>query len=535
MTSHVHAHARAKKRKQGTSSSTGQEQPQESSGASKQAAESLPLIPSRVRQQLNDHLSFRDDLEPALTTASSQAGSEPPTPGDFVDITKATDKHDTGPNKANDEITGFLTNIRRPSTADIWKPLWLRQNGGDLLDPFLVLPMELTKDERNLVHLYVTNFGPAVYGTRKNANFDPSRQVSLPNMLNDELVTKWILIQVESQRARRRGLLETPRSVLARRAQVYRDMNTRLKDSRDLEQVFGSLLAAVISDARDLGPTIANLHLRGISTVVEKRGGMRVLFGDKKVIASFTLYVWAHHHTSTAGGIGDIHELADLKHKFFDDLRNLQGFNQELNAQLGQTGLKFQAHQLDLASARGSRLQGSYLSPLQLYGQVRHRALSMSCLRPLLDPDYPSQTFVDGTCHFSNLFNLNLSLLYFCDDFVAAALFLDKLRRMFEENGTIDPVTGWTSLKQPYMYWVLSVARIETQQAVIPREIYIGQRLIQMLKIRPLLSERSLYTLTRVFSNWLMASGEAQVDFLSEEDLNEMDREIEENYQLPRG
>ena len=353
-------------------------------------------------------------------------------------------------------------------------------------------------------------------------------------MLNDELVMNWIVIQAEAAVARRKGITDTPNTVLVRRAQAYRAMNERLKDpTSDLESVFGCMLAAVISDARELGPQVANLHLKGLAQVLKQRGGMKVLFSDKKVVGSFTLFAWAHHHTSNAGGISDTTQLADYKQKFFSLLRKLRTFNQTLRRQLAHVI----SRQRILAIMNGNEIprawQSSQSTPLESYGAIREECLSTSCLRPLLDSDYPCETFVDQTCHFSNLFNLNLSLWYFRNNLASSTSFLRRILNMFIQNGTVDPVTGWTSLKQTYLYWVLSVSRMEIGPDFVDREIAVNQEIIRMLKIRHLLSEQSRYKLTKVLSNWLLNAYEDGIDELSDQELEDMEKEVDVMFLLP--
>lgn len=336
-------------------------------------------------------------------------------------------------------------------------------------------------------------------------------------------------ICVEAHIAQRRGLPEPPNMLLRRKADAYRTMNERLRDpDADLEDLFGGMLAAVVQDSRVTGPHIASLHLRGLESILQKRGGMEVLFSDKKVVGSAILFVWAHHLSSDAGGIeGDL-QLSEYKHNFLQSLRQIRDYNRFLKAKF--SNIRRLAPQGSFELPQLSRGSQNPRQELELYYASWQKVFSVGSIRLLLDPDYPCSTFTEKTCHFSNLYSLNLTLWIFRKDYTKSALFLDRARQMFERNGKTDLITGLSSLTASYLLWTIARSRASIEEDMISREVYASWRIIQALKIRSLLGEATQRKLMCMLSNGLLAEQEENFVDLSDTELEEMDWEITQNW-----
>ena len=67
----------------------------------------------------------------------------------------------------------------------------------------------------------------------------------------------------------------------------------------------------------------------------------------------------------------------------------------------------------------------------------------------------------------------------------------------------------------------------------VDREIAVNQEIIRMLKIRHLLSDQSRYKLTKVLSNWLLNAYDDGADELSDQELDDMEKEVDVMFLLP--
>ncbi|KPI34886.1 uncharacterized protein AB675_2269 [Cyphellophora attinorum] len=142
-----------------------------------------------------------------------------------------------------------------------------------LLDPFVVTCTDLTRDDRNRLHKYLTNVPADLYGTNAQSRLCPVRDITLGLMAANTVVLNWVLTSVSYREAR--SQTHDPASsplVLRHRQSVYRAMNEMMKRDNGLSEdlMYGLAFAGLVEN-RIGGQATAQMHLRAALTVRDLR------------------------------------------------------------------------------------------------------------------------------------------------------------------------------------------------------------------------------------------------------------------------
>jgi hypothetical protein len=353
--------------------------------------------------------------------------------------------------------------------------------------------------------------------------------ITIPNICSDPLVLLWIIIAAEADQTAMRRVSVLPDSLLRRKAIAYRILNQRISDpaTQCLEATWISMVAAVIFDSRVSGPSVAHMHLKGTMQLLDKRGGLKSLSANKLPWGSPAPFVSCHYVVNDAGGIADMLDLKTYMQEFLQTLLNIQTWNKKLQEQLSSLGVK---HDVPVDDPE---------YPLRSYDLSRTRSLAThSTLRSLLDPDYPSPTFVKKAARLSNLFNVNLTLWMFRKDYTKSALFLTQLLENVELSGWIDPVTSITSINPNVLVYLIAQTRREVDSVdageVQEQEIWISWMLIRALKLVVLMNDHWRRKIVQMMSGWLTGK-EQEMYEISDDEIAELKAEITRNWlSIPR-
>jgi hypothetical protein len=331
-------------------------------------------------------------------------------------------------------------------------------------------------------------------------------------MCTDPLVLLWVIISAEAAMTAMRGISAPSESHLRRKVIAYRIMNEKISDPKlqCSEATLGGLLAGVVMDARASGPIVAQLHLKGLMQLLQKRGGFKSL-SINLVWGSPIMYVWCHHIVNGAGGIANMRDLKAYMQEFLRTLLDMQSWNKKLREQLEDPEY---------------RLTSYHLSRTRCFS-------TLSILRPPLDPDYPCPTFVEKASHFTNLLNLNLTLWMFREDHIMGASFLNRFFKY------IDPATGTTSLTTNGVMPPITRARYDVDSINVEeakeREAWISWMLIRALKLAALMNDDWRRKLVLMMFGWLVGKeGEQEMYEMSEDEMAEMSAEITRNWRTTR-
>ncbi|OAG38324.1 hypothetical protein AYO21_07444 [Fonsecaea monophora] len=153
---------------------------------------------------------------------------------------------------------------------------------GEVLDPFCKLPVDVSADGRRLLHFYVTTVSSAIYGTNRNPDFSPVRDISFVAALTSPYTLQWMVISAEALLTRYRGGPE-PLSLFRRKAIAYLSLKKYLENftkEKVNDGFVNGLIMAIIAESRMAGPEASNVHLRAYEAVLKTGGGLR------KVIAA---------------------------------------------------------------------------------------------------------------------------------------------------------------------------------------------------------------------------------------------------------
>ncbi|ETN45732.1 uncharacterized protein HMPREF1541_09565 [Cyphellophora europaea CBS 101466] len=149
------------------------------------------------------------------------------------------------------------------------------QMSNSFLDPFVQLPMDLTLEERNLLHDYLTVVPEVLYRTGPKSAFCPVRDTTLVSIATNEIWLSWAILLMQHRRTVLRGHSpEDDPPLLHRRRLTYQLMHQKLTAPEDetlSDEILLGLVASGVAEHRVSGAKIANKHLEAGLALFEVR------------------------------------------------------------------------------------------------------------------------------------------------------------------------------------------------------------------------------------------------------------------------
>jgi hypothetical protein len=337
---------------------------------------------------------------------------------------------------------------------------------------------DLDRDDRSTLWNYF-HFAPTgAYGTNGHGPFCAFRDVSIPSChLYPQGILTWMLIAAERHMAIGKQLPEST-SLLKRKAKAYRDIGQLLADpkTRISDETLVVIIAAIVIEARFLAEGVTRMHVQGLETLIEQRGGLCTLFGRVAAMGRPLFYI---SYLTTVpldreDAVADTRSAQD--HSFWREVAVLRRWNKELES-------------LACKVSQGTGVHGK--AALERYLDRRRRVLGCAVLRhfstsppSVADDDSTKETYQVQASRFISLYLLALilyrlnmelpkpyvedgtsqnSLESASDGFLRATFFLDFLMHSLYTSGDVDADTGKSSIRIEVLPWVIGQAWASTQ------------------------------------------------------------------------
>lgn len=151
---------------------------------------------------------------------------------------------------------------------------------GNATDPFRTLPGDCTDTEYMLVHNHLEAIPELLYGIRRNASFNPNRDIIFPTAQMHPAIFQWILVTVASFLQKVHGQSNTE-YILRRRSTALRLTNQSMNDPKMLssDNLLLCICAAVLVESRYGDAHTIRSHLNGLKALLKRRGGIACMVG----------------------------------------------------------------------------------------------------------------------------------------------------------------------------------------------------------------------------------------------------------------
>jgi hypothetical protein len=254
----------------------------------------------------------------------------------------------------------------------------------------------LTHIEKTTLWNYFHFVPTAAYGTTGAGPFCAFRDISLPSCQRYPQALSWMLIAAERHHAIRTKLREQSPSMLQRKAAAYKAIGKLLEESRYTDEALVVIIGAIVIESRFLDIEVTRMHMKGLETLIQHRGGLPSLFQSSAFMGHPLFYLG--YLTSVPLAVGGGKEAADeQKERFLEALAELRVWNRQLR-------------RLMATHRRKPDDDG-----LTEYLDVRYRVLGSPALRHYLAPSIqaphsPPETYHARTSRFMSAYLLNLIL-----------------------------------------------------------------------------------------------------------------------------
>lgn len=343
-----------------------------------------------------------------------------------------------------------------------------------ILDSIPTTEKPLTYLEKTTLWNYFSFVPAAAYGTSGSGPFCVFRDLSFPNCQQYPQALQWMLIAAERHTAIR-SLLPEPQSLLHRKAGAYRAIGRLLQD--DLvrtDEALVVIIGAIVIESRFLDVEVTRMHLRGLESLIQHRGGLPSLFQSTAVMHHPLFLIG--YMTSVPLVIESQEQLDNHKATFDKTLKNICMWNRQLR-RLFSEGTHIATTTQDLQSSIG--YQTNPHSPLKEYMEARNQSLNSLSLKPYITlPSGPvKETFWTRTCRFTVFYLIDLFLWRYMHTsprptegtsldnhrpgWTYGTLFLKALSHSILNSGKINPLTGQSSLRIEIMPWIIIKAWVD--------------------------------------------------------------------------
>jgi hypothetical protein len=411
--------------------------------------------------------------------------------------------------------------------------------GSSLLDPFVKLPIDLTSEERNLLHdckrgkiiacllsrltkridLSVVPY--SVYRTTGRSAFCPVRDLTLNAIATNEIWLSWAVLLMEYRRSKLRGRNpENDPSFLSRRRLTYKIMNRQIgateAEMLSDDTVYG-LMAAGIAECRIGGEDLSKEHLEAALTLWRMRrekGYQRQYKSPVELVpcdAFISIGVKNHFKTHKA--------LLAASDSTTAGLRDMQTWNVEMRKTIGNR----------TSSPRGG---GQQATPVNDYLVARHDALGPgSALRryiKLLLVDSANKSM--RTC-LGILFAVNYTL-WACRDGAVGTVYLKELAYYLTKSETRDEQNVPELTATAVMYVVGHCGALQQHRALVGETVFDLWYVVEFVEVLMLAGERTRTKVRDCLASWMLASVEdaAKLSLLSVEEHKLMGLEVREKW-----
>jgi hypothetical protein len=272
-------------------------------------------------------------------------------------------------------------------------------------------------------------------------------------------IFQWVLVSASSYHRGRGGALDAS-YVFRRRGLAYRLTNEWIRDPKKQlsDEMVLAVTAAVMVESRYGDPRSIPLHVEGLKTILNKRGGINSLVGKpwhSCVIQGLHL---AGSGLGMVKSVYDIKEMRQHADVLIETLRNIQEFDLKRRCQWPQPKQKpARPTTPTIPVVEISNPSSSYQSEslLRAYASSRSRSFAPgSPLYTILSSSYcqyhrtliktPNSSYsVSQHCFIAVLLSLNMAIWKYHNDFEAGIYYLTTLTRklkvnsLFDKNGTI--------------------------------------------------------------------------------------------------
>lgn len=119
-----------------------------------------------------------------------------------------------------------------------------------------------------------------LYGIRKDAAFNPQRDVIFPQVYIHPAIFQWNLIAASSHYCAQGGQLDVSYT-MRRRSKVYRLINEGLSDPKQYlsDGLLASIHAAVMVESRYGDSHATRHHIEGLKNFLKRKGGKNSVVG----------------------------------------------------------------------------------------------------------------------------------------------------------------------------------------------------------------------------------------------------------------
>ena len=379
----------------------------------------------------------------------------------------------------------------------------------------------LTQAEKTSLWNYI-HFAPTgSYGTTGSGPFCAFRDIAFPSCQIYPQAHQWMLIAAEKSAAIRNGIPE-PQSLLRRKAESYKAIGRLLKDesTRYTDETLVLIIAAIVLESRFRDVEVTRMHMRGLQTLIQQRGGLAALFHSSAVMYHPILFLG--HLTHVPLAILRQEELDMCKTSFIKSLVDMKTWNRRLCTLVGrEMGANCQV--LDPVDI--TILQTQPTTSLQLYIETRRRTFTSLVVKPYisLPPIAEVETYFNRTSRFTILYLLNLILWNYSRSyttpstkhsvsapFLEAAHFLTIFSHYALNSGETNPVTGSSSIRPGTMVWVIAKTWVDTDPVHSlsaqrrEEELCLAEMGMNAIKVFGNLEEEKLREVMEVLSGWLL-------------------------------
>lgn len=326
---------------------------------------------------------------------------------------------------------------------------------GSAVNPFDTLPAHCSAMDKFLLHQCMHFPVPSLlppngeadfsvlperlYGIRASAPFNPQRDLIFPQSYRHPAIFQWVLVSVSSFYTKMGGTLD-PAYTARARSSAYRLINEGLSDptQHKSDELLGAITSAVMVESRYGDPAVTGVHLEGLRTFLDRRGGVQSLVGK----SWYPNVVQACHLSGSGlGAIATARDVAELRQQteaLVATLLRLQRFDlryQRARMECRQGELE---RRVLLAVTRQAR-QPERSDLFKRYAEMRRVAFSTgSPLFTILQGMYTKYAYLPYVlqhCLLAVLLSLNLAVLDYSNDLLGGMDFLRKLVDRLNTNG----------------------------------------------------------------------------------------------------
>ncbi|KAH8697276.1 hypothetical protein BGW36DRAFT_427242 [Talaromyces proteolyticus] len=279
----------------------GQSPAQSTSSSSSQSFEFVLVTDEGSRRQVRRHAMRQYMRQRRLDGIARLASSRAPIPGrhhQAGDSSWESMTQEEPENEAHQRPDNAIVPIRTrrhhnlSSSSPGPSNILLSPGAGGIRDPFNSYPIPISDNDHRLINHYVVTYPAMMYKLSNKPQKNPMMEIFQQFALKDRIPFQAMLAIASKHLASVEGQSESLQS-LAHKTQALQLINRNIRDTTDdqIDNFIYAVATMAVIEKWSKDPSIERMHIKGLTLMIRRRGGMRVLKAQKPFLEQVVYWV----------------------------------------------------------------------------------------------------------------------------------------------------------------------------------------------------------------------------------------------------